>query len=397
MVEKGRSRDAESWPRKICLATWAPFVGGAEVAAERLALGLQAAGHDVFLLLGQRGAVLERFDRAGLRCVIEPMQFTDKWRWWKHASSHRRIRAILRREKPDVIHSNDLPTHQPISAAARDLGIPRICHHRFPFGGQAIDWFNKFGAEEHVFVSRALMDEMCSQSSRLAVSPRRVLYDGLPLPPKPDANLRRQARSKLALPLEKTIVTFAGQIIERKGVADLLEAWARLAPELTARCELLIIGDDLQGAGAYRREMEELARRLNSPARFLGFQRNVAEWLLASDMAVVPSHVEPLGNATLEAMAYALPVVGCDVGGIPEMVVDGETGLLVAPRSPEPLAASLLRLIADKELRRLLGEQARGRCEELFSLERHVQAALEIYRSVLERHCDRSALAGAAS
>lgn len=368
---------------KVCIATWAPFVGGAEVAAERLAFGLQEAGHNVFLLLGQRGVVLERYERAGLRCIIEPMHFTDRWRWWRHASSHRRIRALLRRERPSIIHSNDLPTHQPISAAARELGIPRICHHRFPFDGQAIDWFNKFGAEEHVFVSQALMDEMCNQSARLAASSRRVLYDGLPLPPCPEASDRRQARKKLALPLEKTVVTFAGQIIERKGVADLLQAWARLAPELQARCELLIIGDDLQGESAYRREMEAVARRLNSPARFCGFQRNVAEWLLASDIAVVPSHVEPLGNATLEAMAHALPVVGCHVGGIPEMVLDGRTGLLVAPRSPEQLAAALLRLIADAELRHFMSEQARRRCEALFGLEAHVRDALNMYESVL--------------
>lgn len=382
---------------KLCLATWAPFIGGAEVAAERLAFGLQAAGHEVFLLLGQRGDVLERFERAGLRCLVEPMNFTNKWRWWRHAASHRRIRAVLRRERPDIIHSNDLPTHQPMAAAARELGIPRICHHRFPFGGQAIDWFNKFGAEQHLFVSQALMDEMCGQSQRLAAAPRQVAYDGLTLPPCPNDAQRQRARTALELPPGKTVVTFAGQIIERKGVAELLRAWALLPGHLQAGAELLIIGDDLQGEGAYRRAMEELAGELHSPARFLGFQRNVADWLLASDIAVVPSHVEPLGNATLEAMSFALPVIGSRVGGIPEMVLDGESGLLTPPREVAGLATALERLLVDASFRRRLGESARSRCEEKFSLAAHTFAVTDIYRTLLAGRREAPARAGAPS
>jgi glycosyltransferase involved in cell wall biosynthesis len=368
---------------KVAIATWAPFVGGAEVAAERLALGLQESGHDVFLLLGQRGAVLERSERAGLRSIVVPMHFTDKLRWWRHTMSHRQIRAVLKRERPNVVHSNDLPTHQAVSAAARGLGIPRICHHRFPFGGQAIDWFNKYGAEQHVFVSQALMDEMGAESPRLTAAPRRVLYDGLPMPEMPTLADRQRARLRLGLPLEKTVVIFAGQIIERKGVADLLRAWKRLSPVCHDGAELLIIGDDLQGQGAYRREMEALGQSLKSPARFLGFQRNVVDWLMASDIAVVPSHVEPLGNATLEAMSFGLPVIGSRVGGIPEMVVDGETGLLVPAPDPAALAGAIERLLADVQLRGRLGHSARRRCEEKFSLSAHAEAALKVYRSVL--------------
>ena len=97
--------------------------------------------------------------------------------------------------------------------------------------------------------------------------------------------------------------------------------------------------------------MESLARELKCPARFLGFQKDVNDWLLASDIAVVPSHSEPLGNATLEAMAVALPVIGSAVGGIPEMVVHEETGLLVPPHSPDQLAAAIGRLLCDPAAR----------------------------------------------
>ncbi len=364
---------------KVCLASMAPFVGGAEVAAERLGLGLQEAGHEVVMLLGTRNEVMERMERAGLRCVHRPMGFTDKRHFVTYFRARGGLRRFLRLERPDVIHSNDLPTHQIVSDAAKGLGIPRVCHHRFPFGGQAIDWLLKFGAERHLFVSQALMEMMCEESERLRASPREVVYDGLPLPERPTEDDRRRTRLQLGLSPDQVIVTFAGQIIERKGVADLLRAWMQIEAPMRERAELLIIGDDIQNDGAYRAAMQSLAKELQCPARFVGFRSDVGDWLTASDIAVVPSHVEPLGNATLEAMSLGLPVIGAAVGGIPEMVVHEQTGLLVPPRNPEQLALALTRLIGNGSLQAHLGEQGRRRCEELFSLKAHVRATLDAY------------------
>jgi glycosyltransferase involved in cell wall biosynthesis len=386
-VDSGRRQPAgPERPLKVCLASLAPFVGGAEVAAERLAIGLREAGHEVVMVLGRTGPVQERMERAGLRCVVAPMHMTDKWHWWRWLRSRGALRQMLRRERPDVLHSNDLPTHQVLSAAARGLGIPRVCHHRFPFGGTAIDWLNKFGAERHLFVSRALMEALCGESQNLARSERAVVHDGLELPPAPSFEDRRRARKRLGLAEDRAIVTFAGQIIERKGVADILRAWMMLAPSTREQADLLIVGDDLQGQGAYRATMQEMSASLGCPARFVGFRSDVGDWLTASDVAVVPSLVEPLGNATLEAMACGLPVVGSAVGGIPEMVVDGQTGLLVPPQCPEKLAEAIGRLIDEPETRARYGEAGRRRCETLFSLEAHCRGVLGEYDRVLARN-----------
>src|SRR5262249_35074059 len=150
---------------------------------------------------------------------------TDKWRWPRYAWARRRLRSMLQSFGPEVIHSNDLPTHQMVSDASKGLGIPRFCHHRFPFDGAAIDWLNKFGAERHLFVSRALMDEMCRNSARLSASDCAVVHDGLSLPPRLAELDRREARRQLGLEEERVIVTIAGQIIERKGIEDLIRAW----------------------------------------------------------------------------------------------------------------------------------------------------------------------------
>jgi glycosyltransferase involved in cell wall biosynthesis len=370
---------------KICLATLAPFVGGAEIAAERLALGLQEAGHEVLLVIGTRGEVISRMQQIGLRCIFLPMYFTDKWRWWRYHRARKNLQQLLKIEEPDVVHSNDLPTHQIISDAALRLGLPRVCHHRFSFSGEAIDWFNKYGAERHLFVSRALMEELCKSSARLLASKRAVVYDGLFLPEQPTEPMRQRARCELGLSSQKVLVTFAGQIIERKGVADLLQAWALVDSSVKNHAELLLIGEDLQGNGRYRMEMQQLVSHLQCDARFFGFQKDVGKWLVASDIAVVPSHVEPLGNATLEAMSYALPVLGCTVGGIPEVIVHKQTGLLVPPYNPKQLAGAITRLICSKELRVSYGFEARKRCEQIFGIQAHVKNVLNEYAKILKK------------
>ncbi len=368
-------------PLRIALTSMAPFVGGAEVAAERLALGLQGVGHEVLVILGTRGPVLEQMERVGLRCLTTPMSFTDKWQWPRYVRDRKRLRQLLRNFRPTLIHSNDLPTHQITSDAARGLGIPRVCHHRFTFDGRAIDWFDKFGAERHLFVSRSLMEEFYHKSARFRYAGRAVVHDGLPLPPAPNASARRQARARLGLTLDRVIVLFAGQINEHKGVQDLIRAWASLRAEPTA--ELVLIGEDLQGGGRYRFAMEKLAESLRCKPRFLGFQHEVGTWMVAADIVTMPSRVEPLGLVTMEAMAFRRPVVGTNIGGIPEMIEDKRTGLLVPPQDPDALASALGRLINEETTRNRFGDEGRKVCETRFSLQTHVRNILREYHNVL--------------
>jgi glycosyltransferase involved in cell wall biosynthesis len=329
---------------------------------------------------------------AGLRCKHQPIYFTDKWHWLRYRKARNKLRRVLQSERPDIVHSNDLPTHQIVSDAVRGTHIPEVCHHRWVFDGPATDWLNKYGAVRHLFVSRFLLAQLSGGSERLRRSNLSVVYDGLRLPPAPVEVDRQRARQQLGFATDRVLVIFAGQIVERKGVADLLRAWRMLDARLRGKAELLIVGEDLENKGAYRAAMEQLAAQLTCDARFVGFQKHVDQWLLASDIAVVPSHVEPLGNATLEAMSFALPVLGSTAGGIPEMVVHEETGLLVPPRTAPELAAALARLIADADLRLRLGARGRQRCEEHFDLHGHVRAVLHEYHQVLGVGQPRDAL-----
>jgi len=370
---------AAARPLKVCITSRAPYIGGAELAAERLAIGLRQQGHEVFFLLGKKGEVMERYEAAGFRCHYFPVMYTSKRRFWTHYAARTSLRRMFKREGVDVLHANDLPSSQIFFDAARGTKITRICHHRFLYDGPAIDWFNKYGAEKHIFVSNALMNELCSRSAKLARSERAVVYDGLPMPVKALETDRVIAKVELGLSTDQPVVLFAGQIIERKGVAELLQAWAQLKQAGRSEGELVIVGDDLAGGGAYREQMQRLAHLLDISPRFVGFQKNVDRWLAAADIAVVPSHVEPLGNATLEAMSHGLPVIGANVGGIPEMIMHEETGLLTPAKNATALAGAIDCLLQNAELRRSLGAAGRIRCETLFSLEAHASSMLHQY------------------
>ncbi|MCY2985812.1 MAG: glycosyltransferase family 4 protein, partial [Planctomycetota bacterium] len=175
---------------------------------------------------------------------------------------------------------------------------------------------------------------------------------------------------------------FAGQVIERKGVKELLDAWKKIDSE-KYQAQLVLIGDDIQNDGAYRKQMQTYASSEGIDATFMGFQRNVPEWLQAADIAVVPSREEPLGNATLEAMATGLPVIGTLAGGIPEMIQTEQTGLLVQVNDPDGLANALQRLLEDPGLAQKLGQAGRIRCERIFSIGKHIDAMIDVFQGLL--------------
>lgn len=359
-------------------------MAGAEVALERLAAGLRESGIEVLCVVGTKGELLERLQGQGFNACHIQTYFTGWKTAWGYYRSQHALRRLWAQWRPTIIHSNDLPSHQLVSDAARGLRIPRICHHRWYFDPQAIDWFNKYGAERHLFVSDALLQTLTNGSQTLALAPQMVVYDGLPLGSVPDEPARGAAKRDLGLDASKATLLFAGQIIERKGVADLIHAWTMLQDKWGDRAELVIVGDDLEQQGAYRRKMEQLATDRGCNVRFVGFQKNVPLWLTAADIVLVPSHAEPLGNAVLEAMAHARPVISSSVGGLPEMTLDKVTGLLTPARSPRELAAAMESLLSDRAWREQLGRAARQRCEDRFSISSHVSEMLTQYRKTLK-------------
>lgn len=187
-------------------------------------------------------------------------------------------------------------------------------------------------------------------------------------------------RAQLGLPASTRLVVVFSRLNRLKGIEYFLDAAvivARRFPDV----HFLVAGD-----GASRQELEEHARQAGLGGRitFTGFRSDVPELLLEVAVSVLPSLSEGLSNSLLESMAAGVPVVATRVGGNPEVVEDGATGLLVPPRDPVTMAAAITRTLENPDLARWFGQRGQRRVAELFSIERAVKETEHLYAQLLE-------------
>jgi glycosyltransferase involved in cell wall biosynthesis len=213
--------------------------------------------------------------------------------------------------------------------------------------------------------------------SRLGLGEREVvtLYNGVDADAcRPRNGAGRAIRSELGL-AGRPVVGTIGNLYSVKGHRYLLEAAALVAEAMPDAAFLVVGRGDLLAA------LQQTARALGVEERvfFLGYRPDVPGLLQAMDVFVLPSLSEGLPLSLLEAMGAGKPVVATAVGGIPEVVADGETGLLVPPADAGALAQGILRLLAHAELADRLGQRARLRAEERFSMTSMVRAYEALY------------------
>lgn len=189
-------------------------------------------------------------------------------------------------------------------------------------------------------------------------------------------------------------VVYLGRLEKRKGTLDLLVAIGRVL-ERFPEARFVLIGSDrphCPGNRTHAQYLEdEFPAAVRSQVRLMGRlpQAEVDRWLQTADVFVAPSLYESFGLIFPEAMRWGTPVVGTRVGGIPEIVTDGETGLLIDPSQPKQLAAAIVRLLGNEELRLRLGAAGRKHVEANFTVERMARATSELYAEVLARRTKR--------
>jgi len=216
--------------------------------------------------------------------------------------------------------------------------------------------------------------------------PVHLVPNGIPLarfePAPPPEGLRRE----LGLGPRAPVACVVGRLTPWKGHQVLLRAWRRVI-ERVPEARLLIVGEVAFWEDSYEQELKDLAAamKLDRHVRWLGFREDVPDLLRASDLLVLPSVDEPFGRALIEAMAAELPVVATRSGGVPEIVVDGDTGLLVPPGDPEALGEAIAELLGEPERARELGRAGRRRALEKFDVRRVAQQVGRIYQEILGR------------
>lgn len=185
-------------------------------------------------------------------------------------------------------------------------------------------------------------------------------------------------RAELGIAAQAPLILAAGRLSPEKGCRYLLAAVDGILARFP-EARVLIAGD-----GPDEAMLRAQAARLQGAAHvhFLGFRNDMRRLLRQADVLALPSLSEGLPNVVLEAMASGLPVVATRVGGVPELVQDGVTGLLVEPRQPAALAQAIVRLLDDRALAGKLAQQARTMVHERYSAERQTQQLLGVYAEV---------------
>lgn len=196
----------------------------------------------------------------------------------------------------------------------------------------------------------------------------------------------RQAPSRrsFGFPTGVSVVGFIGRLDPQKGCEEFLRAAQRVLRK-RRKTLFVMLGEETRGEPGYAEHLRQLSRQLElgDQIRFLPFTRDVPAFLSALDILAVPSHGETFGYVAVEGMAMGKPVIGTNAGGLPEIIVDRETGYLVPPKDPEELAEAILRLAGSRKLRERMGKEGRQRAVERFDFGKSVRAlekALQPFR-----------------
>jgi len=278
---------------------------------------------------------------------------------------------VMRVERPAVVHTHTSKAGFVGRLAARLAGVPAVIHqpHGHIFygyygGGRtafylALERLAARWTDRLVTLTERGIDEHLARNIGRREQYRTV-PSGVPTAAlRAAAPSRSVARARLGLPDDAFVVAGLGRLVPVKGF-DVLVAALRPLADAVPSARLVLIGD-----GPQRREPHAAARDLGVGGRLLitGVTSDIAGWLAAADVLAAPSRNEGMGRAIVEAMALGLPVVAAEVGGIPAVVADGETGWLVPPGDSLALAAALIELARDEALRIKLGTAGVTRAE----------------------------------
>jgi glycosyltransferase involved in cell wall biosynthesis len=288
------------------------------------------------------------------------------------------LRRILEQRRPDIVQTHNVKSNFLFRLAGfhrpyRWLGF----HHGYTmpdFKQRLYDQLDRWSlraVRRMITVCEPFADELV----RAGVPRGRihVLHNSVAPADPPDAAETAALRAKLG---EGPLILVVGRLSKEKGHADLLEAFARY--DGPGRLVLL-------GGGHERQRLGEQAATLGVADRvnFVGHVANVKPYYFAADLLALPSHSEGSPNVVLEAMATGLPIVATAVGGVPEILTSGETGLVVPPRNPEAFAAAMRQSLTDRAAARRMAEAAREKARREFTPEQYRQRLIAIYRELM--------------
>jgi alpha-maltose-1-phosphate synthase len=334
-----------------------------------------AVAHSPWSLLSESNPALQTLSTdLSMAAALDGCQLAHSHTWYANLAGH--IGGLLH-GIPHVVTTHSLEPQRPWKA--EQLG-----------GGYALSsWAEKVsieGAAAVIAVSEGMRADVLSNYPAVDPAKVHVVYNGIDAEqysPDPATDVLE----RYGVDTSKPSVVFVGRITRQKGVPVLLRAAAHLDPEV--QLVLCAGAPDTPELGAEVAGLVEELRKTRSGVIWLSgmlSKREVIQLLSHSTLFACPSVYEPLGIVNLEAMACGTAVVASKVGGIPEVVADGETGLLVPPDDPDALAESINALTRDRDRAKAMGTAGRERAQSQFDWGKIAQQTAELYESTVAAH-----------
>jgi len=354
--------------------------GGQENRTLHECVGLKKLGVRVIVFCKPGSRLAERASAAGIEVVTHPMRSN------RDISAVRSCMALINSASVDVVntHSGDdsficaiagrLSGRRPAVVRTRHLALPitsRITYSRFPHRVVTVS--------DHV--RKYLVEDKGISAERVVTVSTGIDLERFDPSATPDT-----LRAELGLTSEALVVGTVAILRRKKGHHVLLSA----IPEIISQVPEAVFV--FAGDGPQRQNIEERIKELGigGSVRLLGLRADVPTVLKGLDLFVLPTLQEALGTSFLEAAAMCKATVGTRVGGVPEAVADGVTGVLVEPDDPAALASAVVRLLRDSTLRGSMGEAGRKMVERDFSTERMVEKMLALYTGLIKKRAARA-------
>jgi len=364
-------------------------IGGTERQVVDLARRLDASRFEArFACMRRGGSFLEQVEASGIPIAEYGINSLHNWSTFKKQVKFARD---LRRDGIQIAHTYNFYPNVFAILPARLAGVSRV-----------VASIRDTGVYQSPMQQR-VQRQLCGLADCVVVNaeavrrwlvadgfrPERIVVipNGVDLARFPPAAPRPGLRGELNLPPEAPVLAVLSRLTRLKGFEQFLEAAALVSARFPA-ARFMIVGDRsilrdgaVVGDAQYRAELQSLADRLGIGDRlvFTGYRMDVPAVLAEVSVSVLPSLSEGLSNAVLESMAAGVPVVATRVGGTPEAVEDGVTGLLVPPRDPGALARAMCALLENRDLAERIGRAGRERIAARFSLERMVAETERLY------------------
>lgn len=339
---------------------------------------------EVTIVTYQRGPDESQLALAAKQAGLAVATVAERRRWDTQVFAQ--LRLVIAQINPDILETRNVKSH----FLVRLLGL----HRKYPW----VAWNHGYTATSRLDRAYTQLDRwslrgayrvvtvcrpFAQQLERLGVQRDRItiLHNSAKPFVAPPQEAVQRVRCELGVGDDEAVVLSIGRLSQEKGHADLIRAAAALNAMSTApRFRVVMVGD-----GPERERLAQLASRLGIEKQitFAGFQRDTQPYYAMATVVAVPSHSEGSPNVVLEAMAAGLPIAANSVGGVPEILEENVTGLMVPPRNPEAMAKAILRILSDAELRLRLGAAARARAESSHTPEAYRRALVEFYQNTL--------------